>query len=119
MSRALFTILGWQVAVTLLVSASFLLMAGTVAAISAIIGGSIAVVPGAFYAWRLIRSRNAPPQRLLRAHYAAEFGKLALTFVLFGATFAWWKDVSVLPLIATYIGALLVYWAALVMFDTV
>lgn len=119
MNRALFAILGLQVAITLLVAAGFLLMAGTQAATSALIGGTIAVVPGAFYVWRLVRSVNAPPQRLLRAHYAAEFGKLALTFVLFGATFTWWKDVSVLPLIAAYIGALLVYWAALVMFDTV
>lgn len=119
MNRALFTILGLQVAITLFVSAGFLLVTGTDAAMSALIGGSIAVVPGAFYVWRLVRSASAPPQKLLRAHYAAEFGKLALTFVLFGATFAWWKDVSVLPLIAAYIGALLVYWAALVMFDTV
>jgi ATP synthase protein I len=119
MNRALYTILGLQVAVTLVLAAVFQVLAGTTAAASALIGGSIAVVPGAFYVWRVIRSRNAPVQHLLRAHYLAEFGKLALTFVLFGATFAWVKDVSVLPLITTYIAALLVYWAALVMFDTV
>jgi ATP synthase protein I len=119
MNRAFYTILGLQLAVTLVVAAAFLPFKGVAAATSALIGGLIAVVPGAFYVWRLIRSRNAPPQRLLRAHYGAEWGKLALTFVLFGATFAWVKDVSILPLIATYIAALMVYWAALVMFDTV
>jgi ATP synthase protein I len=77
------------------------------------------VAPGAFYAWRVIRTRNAPAQGLLRAHYAAEFGKLALTFVLFGATFAWVKEVSALPLFAAYMATLLVYWAALVMFHRV
>jgi len=115
MRRALCIILGLQVAVAVAVALGFLAAKGPQAAGSALIGGAIAVVPGAFYAWRVIRSRNAPAQRLLRAHYAAEFGKLALTVVLFGATFAWMKEVSVLPLFAAYIATLLVYWAALVM----
>ena len=52
-------------------------------------------------------------------HFAAESGKLALTFVLFGVTFAWMKDVSVMPLFANYIAALLVYWLALIVFRRV
>ena len=119
MIRALALILGLQVAAGVAVALGFLAAKGPLAARSALIGGAIAVVPGVFYAWRVIRSRNAPPQRLLQAHYIAEFGKLALTFVLFGATFAWMKEVSVLPLFAAYIATLLVYWAALVMSDKV
>ncbi len=115
MVRALCFILGLQLAVAVAVALGFLAAEGPLAAGSALIGGAIAVVPGGFYAWRVVRSRNASPQRLLRAHYAAEFGKLALTFVLFGATFAWVKEVSALPLFAAYIATLLVYWAALVM----
>jgi ATP synthase protein I len=115
MIRALCSILGLQFAAALVIALGFLAAKGPLAAGSALIGGAIAVVPGAFYAWRVIRSRDAPPQRLLRAHYAAEFGKLALTLVMFGATFAWVSEVSVLPLFAAYIATLLVYWAALVM----
>ena len=115
MVRALALILGLQVAAGLAVALGFLAAKGPQAAGSALIGAGIAVVPGAFYAWRVIRSRSAPPERLLRAHYSAEFGKLALTFVLFGAVFAWVREVSVLPLFAAYIATLLVYWAALVM----
>lgn len=114
MVRALGAILGLQVAVAVAVALGFLALKGSQAAVSALIGGAIAVVPSAFYAWRVVRARNAPVQRLLWAHYAAEFGKLALTVVLFGATFAWMKEVSVLPLFAAYIATLLVYWAALV-----
>lgn len=94
-------------------------MSGSSAANAAAIGGMIAVVPGAFYSWRLIRSRQNAPHRMLGVHYAAEFGKLALTFLLFGVTFAWKKDVSALPLFAAYIATLLAYWPALLMFNRV
>jgi ATP synthase protein I len=113
------SIIGLQVAVAISVALVFLGWLGTVAAASALIGGAIAVVPGAFYALRIVRSRNRSPDRMLRAHYAGEFGKLALTFAMFAVTFAWMKNVSVLPLFAAYIATLLVYWAALVMFSRI
>ena len=119
MSRALFAIVSLQFAVALAIALGFLAGSGELAAKSAMIGGAIGVVPGAFYAWRLVRSQGASPERLLRAHYVAEFGKLALTFVLFGATFIWVKDVSVLPLFVAFIATLMVYWAALLMFNKV
>ena len=119
MIRQLMSVLALQLAVTLIVAAGFGFVAGWLAAKSAAIGGLIAVVPGAFYAWRLIRNRQVSPQRMLGVHFAAEFGKLALTFVLFGAVFAWLKEVSVLPLFAAYIATLLVYWPALMMFNKV
>ncbi len=116
-NRVLLSIVGLQVALALLVAVLFLVVDGPVAACSAALGGAIAVVPGAFYAWRLIRSRSACAKALLRVHYTAELGKLALTFVLFGATFAWARGVSAGPLFAAYIAALMVYWAALVIFN--
>ena len=119
MIRGLLAVLGLQVLVVCSVTVVFLLASGLLAAKSAAIGGAIAVIPGAFYAWRLIGSRDALPGRMLRVHIAAESGKLALTFVLFGVTFAWMKDVSVIPLFANYIAALLVYWLALIVFRRV
>jgi ATP synthase protein I len=119
MIRQLLSVLALQLGVTLVVAAVSGYLAGGLAARSAAIGGLIAVVPGAFYAWRLIRTRHLSPQRMLGVHYAAEFGKLALTFVLFGAVFAWMKEVSVLSLFAAYIATLLVYWPALMMFNRV
>jgi ATP synthase protein I len=118
-TRGLLAVLGLQVLVVCSVAVVFLLASGLLAAKSAAIGGLIAVIPGAFYAWRLIGSRNTLPDRMLRVHVGAESGKLALTFVLFGVTFAWMKDVSVIPLFATYIATLLVYWLALIVFKRV
>lgn len=119
MIRAVCLILGLQVAAALAAAFVFLVWAGAAAAVSAVVGGAIAVVPGAFYALRVIRSRGATPDRMLRAHYAGEFGKLVLTFAMFAAAFAWMKNVSVLPLFAAYIATLSVYWAALVMFTKI
>lgn len=115
MIRAVMQIVGLQLAVAVLAALIFLGWSGTAAATSALIGGAIAVVPGAFYALRVIRSRGASPDRVLRAHYAGEFGKLVLTFAMFAAAFAWMKNVSVLPLFAAYIATLAVYWVALLM----
>ena len=119
MIRGLLEVLGLQVLVACSVTVVFLFASGLLDAKSAAVGGAIAVIPGAFYAWRLIGSRHALPERMLRAHFAAESGKLALTFVLFGVTFAWMEDVSVIPLFANYIATLMVYWLALIVFRRV
>ena len=114
MIRGLLAVLGLQLLVSLMVTSGFLLFSGLMATKSAAIGGVIAVVPGAFYAWRLIASRNVSPDRLLRVHVIAEAGKLTLTFVLFAATFVWIRDVSVLPLFVAYVATLMAYWLALI-----
>lgn len=119
MIRAISAVIGLQVAVTLVIAGLLLVIAGALAAKSALIGGAIAFIPGAFYAFRIIRSRRSSPDSMLRAHYAGEFGKLTLTMLLFGATFAWVKEISVLSLFAAYIVTLLVYWAALLMFSKI
>ncbi len=116
MIRGLLAVLGLQLLVAGFVTLAFVLASGFVAAKSAAIGGAIAFIPGAFYAWRLIVPRSATPSGLLRAHFVAEAGKLALTFVLFAATFVWINDVSAVPLFAAYIAVLLVYWLALLLF---
>ena len=106
MIRGLLAVLGLQLLVVCSVTLFFLLVSGLMAAKSAAVG----------YAWRLIGTRNATPDRMLRAHFVAEAGKLALTFLLFAATFAWMKDVSVIPLFVAYIAALMAYWVALLVF---
>ncbi|NIO38990.1 MAG: hypothetical protein GTO41_01575 [Burkholderiales bacterium] len=116
MIRGLLSVLGLQLLVAGGVTLIFVLALDPVAAKSAAVGGAIAFIPGAFYAWRLIVSRDATPSRLLRVHFVAEAGKLTLTFVLFAVTFVGMKDVSALPLFTAYIAVLLVYWLALILF---
>jgi len=119
MIRGLLAVLGLQLLVVCCVTFGFLLASGLTAAKSAAIGGAIAVIPGAFYAWRLIGSRGAAAGLMLRVHVAAEAGKLALTVILFAATFAWIRDVSVISLFTAYIAALMVYWLALLAFKQI
>ncbi len=119
MIRAIVSIIAMQIAMAFGVAALFLLFGNWISAKSALIGGAIAFIPGAFYAFRVIVSRQSAPERLLRAHYVGEFGKLTLTMLLFGATFVWLKEISALPLFAAYAATLLVYWVALVMFSKI
>jgi F0F1-type ATP synthase assembly protein I len=53
---------------------------------------------------------------LLQQHYLGEFGKLAITLLMFGATFAWIKPLSAPPLFITYVLTLAAYWVALILF---
>ena len=119
MIRAIVSIIAMQVLVAFGVAALFLLFGTWISAKSALIGGAIAFIPGAFYALRLIRSRHNAPEHLLRAHDVGEFGKLMLTVLMFGGTFAWVREISVLPLFAAYAATLLVHWVALVMFSKI
>jgi ATP synthase protein I len=98
MIRGLLAVLGLQVLIATGITFVFMLASGFLDAKSAAVGGAIAVIPGAFYAFSLIGSRNALPDRLLRVHVVAESGKFALTFILFGVTFAWMEDVSAIAL---------------------
>lgn len=117
MIRAIVGVIGLQVAVALGVAVLFLVFGNEISAKSALIGGATAFIPSGFYAARIIRSRYGSPDRLLRAHYAGELGKLLLTAFLFSAAFVWVKELSALPLFVAYIATLLVYWVALAMFS--
>lgn len=119
MIRQLLGIIGLQMLVAFASALGFGAAIDWIAGKSALIGGLIAVVPGAFYAWRVVRSTSRSAGRMLAAHVVAEFGKLALTALMFAAVFIGLKEVSVIPLFATYITTLMVYWVALMVFDKV
>lgn len=87
---------------------------GGISAKSAILGGVIAWFPSVYYAWRSARSRSGDARLLVKSHYRAEAGKLALTAILFGVTFTQLQPVEVVPLFGTYILTLSSYWVALV-----
>lgn len=110
-------ILGAQIAVTLAAVALVLLMGGEArAAWSALIGGAIGFSTAYVYVRRMFASRGGDPGdpgEAVKAQYRAEFYKLAVTVVLFGATFVLFRDIAALPLFLTYAATLMVYWAAL------
>jgi ATP synthase protein I len=102
-----------QIGVTLLMALVLWPAKGTFEALSALSGGVIAFVPAIFYALR-IQISSTDPNNLLKAHYRAEAFKTAVTILLFGATFLWFKQVVALWLFITYGVALSMYGIALV-----
>ena len=82
-------------------------------AIAALYGGLVAVIPTAYFAYRVFaRRRTQDPGHMLGAFYLGEFGKLGLTAVMF------WFGVALfakqfLALMVTYAACLLAYWLVL------
>jgi F0F1-type ATP synthase assembly protein I len=89
---------------------------GLVVAKSAVLGGAIGTVPSAVYGLLIAGKPFGSPRSMLQRQYLGEACKLVLTLLMFGASFAWVKELSVLPLFATYMLTLAVYWAALLLF---
>ena len=119
-TRSLRTTIGKLIGLQVLVTAVAVLVAfavgGVAAGKSAALGGAIGVIPGAAYGVLLIQKPFGTPRSVLQRQYLGEFCKLVLTLVMFGASFVWVKELSVLYLFATYILTLAVYWAALLIF---
>ena len=82
-------------------------------AIAALYGGLVALIPTAYFAYRVFaRRKTQDPGQMLGAFYLGEFGKLGLTAVLF------WLGVALfakqfLALMVTYAACLLAYWLVL------
>lgn len=97
-------VLAGQAAVGPALAAAFWLSGGSVPGYSALLGSLVCVVPNAFLAFRL-----ALPQRsakaLLRAAWAGEMGKLALTVLLFSLVLAAVRPLSGGPLLTGFIAS--------------
>ena len=111
--KRILRILGMQLGVTLAASMVLLVVVGPMAAISAAVGGAIALIPAALYASRMVMVASADPKDLLRAQYRAEAFKTAATLILFLLTFLLFREALAGWLFLTYVATLLVYWAAL------
>lgn len=107
------SVLGAQVLVTIASAAAWATGADARAAMAATAGGAIAIIPGLYMAVRVFTvPPDAEPKRILGAFYRGESVKFALTAALFIVALQWFAS-TFLPLIVTYILALLVYWLAL------
>ena len=89
---------------------------GHVAGYSALTGGLICVLPNAFLALRLLVPRSDPgPKALLRAAYAGELGKLALTVIMFIVVFTLVRPLAAGALFAGFIAGQLATFAGFLM----
>ncbi|HLU76840.1 MAG TPA: ATP synthase subunit I [Burkholderiales bacterium] len=108
-------IIGLQAGVGVVITLLLLALYGIHIALSALIGGAIAVIASGVYAWRMSVPPGSDPRRMLRAHFAAEYFRFGVTVSLFAGVFLLYGSVAALPLFLTYVAALLVYWVALIL----
>jgi ATP synthase protein I len=105
-----------QTCVSVVVAAVLWLWVGEVAGVSALLGGTAAVVPNAFLAARLLApSRDQSAGAMLRAAWIGEFGKVLLAALLFGVIFGFVRPIEPLAVFATFIAAQLVVLAGLLL----
>ena len=103
-----------QVAVAVVVALMMLLIHGITAAASSFAGGAIGFLASLVYAKKMLSAQGSDAKKILHAHYSAEAYKLIFTILLFSLVFTQYKEVHALPLLATYIATLAVYWVALI-----
>ena len=91
---------------------------GPVAGYSALLGSLACVIPNAFLALRLAIPRRDPGAKaLMRAAWVGEFGKLALTVLIFSFVFVLVKPLNVAALFAGFIASQLMTFAGLLLRD--
>jgi ATP synthase protein I len=103
-----------QVAVAVTVALLMLVIQGFTSAVSSFAGGAIGFLTSLIYAKKMLPPPGSDAKKILHAHYGAEAYKLIFTILLFSLVFTQYKEVHTLPLFATYIATLLVYWVALI-----
>ena len=99
-------VLAGQAAVGPALAAAFWWSGGSVPGYSALLGSLVCVVPNAFLAFRLaLPRRSLSAKALLRAAWAGEMGKLALTVLLFSLVLAAVRPLSGGPLLTGFIAS--------------
>ena len=112
--REALAIVGGQFGITLLVALASGYLGGSVAAWSALAGGGIGTLAGLYMALTVFfRRQETEPARIARRFYRGEFGKLALTAVLFGLVLGLGEP-RFGPMLAGYVATFIAYWIALV-----
>lgn len=99
-----FPVLLLQAVVTVVVASTLWLFQGVVAGYSGLLGGLIALIPNAYFAFRVFRYFGARSARAIVSEiFSGEAGKLILTAVLFITV---WVGVEPLEAVAVFIGYL-------------
>ena len=79
---------------------------------SAVLGGSVCIIPGVIFAIGLFRHRGAQQaKKIMAAFYMGEAFKLVLSGLLFALTFIFF-DVNAKIFFATFIAVQILYWIA-------
>ncbi len=105
-----------QLGVTVLIAVIARLIGDDRAAVSALVGGIVCILPNAYFAAKLFKHNGARAARqIVNGFYKGEALKLILSVALFALVF---KYLNVNPLVffVTYIAAQMVFWFAPLLF---
>ena len=109
-------LLACQLGITVLLATIALMISGTIAAKSAILGGLVSLVPNAYFARTLFRHQGArAASQIVKSFYKGEAFKLMLSISMFALVF---KFFQIIPLVffVVYIVAQMVFWFAPLLF---
>lgn len=99
-----------QLLVLLVVSISMLMLDNT-AALSALVGGLISIVPNAYFArWAFRYSGAKSAVRVAQSFYRGEAGKFVLTALLFASVFALMRPLNAVVIFLIYIFMMALNW---------
>lgn len=102
--KVAYPVLSAQLVVSLVVALAALMWKGPVAGYSALIGGMIALVPNAYFAFKAFRYAGARSARaIVQSFWSGEMGKMFLTAALFALVFVGVKPLSVAALFFGYV----------------
>lgn len=115
--RRFFPVVRWVLGAQLIgiagVVAIFGLLRGSSSAVSALMGGLVAFLPGLLFSLGLgVRDDRRTAKEVARVFFGGEALKLLLTAVLFVAAYHV-PGMEILPLMAGFVSALTVFWFAL------
>lgn len=114
-TREVAAVFRWQIRLTVvaMLLCSIFSSEPRLAALSALCGGLISIVPALLYAKLAYSRRRAAPEVLLKAHFRAEAAKLFATVALFAVLMIFFKDISALALFLGFVLAQSAYWISL------
>jgi ATP synthase protein I len=98
---------------TLCIAALMGVVGGANAAISALLGGGIAILGALAYVWRALGNHVLDSKKAYRAQLLGETYKFAVVLGGFALVFLGYKDVAALPLFLGFALTVAVYWMAL------
>lgn len=112
-SKAIRTVLRWQVYVTLVLTILASYWKGTHGGVSALLGGSVNVLAGAAYGFMASRGNPRSAGGTLRILMRAESTKVALTVLQLWAVLTMYKDIVVVGFFSVFIVTVLIFSLAL------
>ncbi|AVU11661.1 F0F1 ATP synthase assembly protein I [Vreelandella nigrificans] len=99
-----------QLATTALIMALAGGVSGSQAALSALMGGVVSVLPAIYFVWRGTQRTAKQPQRNVLNLYQAAMGKFGLTVALFALVFSLVPPSNPAYFFVAYVVAQLMYW---------